>query len=237
MPHAYHSTLLSSLAWLDHAFQPAGEPPPPESIMNRQRHTANVLLSSEALPVKSHEADGLIATDLYPVAVYTADCLPVLIADVRQKQVAAVHAGLNGALKGVLIQAIHRLCERGATPDSLYLAVGPSIGPCCYELGEDRIAAMRQENPHDLRPLLAYSTRQYRNPQAVRAQAIGTTQGVWFDLPLLAKRMAMRAGVPEAQIELSGICTYCMAEEQASYRRNGHFQHGYQQRYAWIRRR
>ncbi|HBV39728.1 MAG TPA: hypothetical protein DEF05_08620 [Erwinia sp.] len=237
MPHAYRSALLSSFAWLDHAFQPAGEPPPSESIMNRQRHTANVLLDSEALPVKSKEADGLIGTGAHPVAVYTADCLPVLIVDERQKQVAAVHAGLNGALKGVLIEAIHRLCERGATPDSLYLAIGPSIGPCCYELGEDRLAAILQENPHGLRPLLAWSRQQSRNAQAVRPQAVGTTQGVWFDLALLAKRMAMREGVPEAQIELSGICTYCMAEEQASYRRNGHFQHGYQQRYSWIGRR
>jgi len=60
---------------------------------------------------------------------------------------------------------------------------------------------------------------------------------VWFDLPLLAKRIALRAGVPEEQIELSQICTYCMAEEQASYRRNSHVQHGYQQRFSWIARR
>jgi copper oxidase (laccase) domain-containing protein len=48
--------------------------------------------------------------------------------------------------------------------------------------------------------------------------------------------MSMREGVPEAQIELSEICTYCMAEAQASYRRNSHFDHGYQQRFSWIRR-
>ncbi|WP_414147587.1 polyphenol oxidase family protein [Erwinia sp. BNK-24-b] len=236
MPHAYRSALLSSFDWLDHAFQPAGEPSPPESVLNQQRHSATVLLDSEALPVKSHEADGLIGTGSRPVAVYTADCLPVLIADSRQRQVAAVHAGLNGALKGVLINALRLLCERGATPESLYIAIGPAIGPCCYELGEDRLTAIGQENPNNLRPLLAFSTRQYLNPHAVRAQAVATTQGIWFDLPQLAKRMAMREGVPEAQIELSQICTYCMAEEQASYRRNGHFQHGYQQRYSWIKR-
>ncbi|WP_380184036.1 polyphenol oxidase family protein [Kalamiella sp. sgz302252] len=234
MSLTYRSALLSSFDWLEHAFQPAGEPPPPESVMNRQRHTASVLLDSEALPIKSQEADGLIGTGSRPVAIYTADCLPVLIADDRQKQVAAVHAGLNGALKGVLINAIRLLCERGATPQSLYIAIGPAIGPCCYELGKDRIEAMRQDDPHSLSSLLAWSPQQSSNQQALRAQAIGTTQGVWFDLPLLAKRMAMREGVPEAQIELSQICTYCMAEEQASYRRNGHFQHGYQQRYSWI---
>ncbi len=231
------SSLLSAPDWLDHRFLPAGEQPPETSIYNHQRHSARVLLDSEALPVKSQHADGLIAGGTRPVAVYTADCLPVLIADTRTQQVAAVHAGLNGALGGVLINAIHRLYSRGATPDSLLIAIGPSIGCCCYELGEDRLAEIRQQNPANVTPLLACSTQQSVNPQAVRPQAVATTQGIWFDLPLLAKRMAIREGVPEAQIELSGICTYCMAEEQASYRRNSHFRHGYQQRFSWIKRR
>lgn len=236
MPQHYRSPLLSALDWLDHAFLAAGEQPPEESIYNHQRHSPNVVLDSDALPVKSREADGLIGTGVRPVAVYTADCLPILIADSRQRQVAAVHAGLNGALGGVLINTIRLLCERGATPDSLSIAIGPAIGPCCYELGEERIERIQQENPNDLAGLIVFSAQQQTNPDAVRAQAVATTQGVWFDLPLLAKRMAMREGVPEAQIELSQICTYCMAEERASYRRNTHFDHGYQQRFSWIAR-
>ena len=236
MPQTWRSPLLSSLTWLDHAFLPAGVRPPEESLYNLQRHSPNVVLDTVALPVKSCEADGLIGTGTRPVTVYTADCLPVLIADTRTKQVAAVHAGLNGALSGVLSNTIRLLCERGATPESLFMAIGPAIGPCCYELGQERIDRIHQENPNDLAGLIAYSSTQSINPQAVRAQAVGTTQGVWFDLPLLAKRMAIREGVPEAQTELSQICTYCMAEEQASYRRNSHFDHGYQQRFSWIRR-
>ncbi|KAB8311844.1 laccase domain-containing protein [Erwinia endophytica] len=237
MPCFYRSPLLSSLDWLDHAFLPAGEAPPAESIYNQQRHTPNAVLDSEALPVKSREADGLIGTGTRPVAVYTADCLPVLIADSRHHLVAAVHAGLHGALGGVLINTLHRLYALGATPESLNIAIGPSIGPCCYELSEEKIASIRQENPNNLAPLMALSKQQHDNPHAVRPQATSTTQGVWFDLPLLAKRMAGREGVPEAQIELSAVCTYCMAEEQASYRRNSHFNHGYLQRFSWIKRR
>lgn len=235
MPHPYHSPLLSRLTWLDHTFQVAGERPPEESIYNHQRHSATAVLDTEALPVKSREADGLIGTGMRPVAVYTADCLPVLIADSRQKQVAAVHAGLNGALSGILVNTLRLLIQRGATPESLLVAVGPAIGPCCYELGEERLARIEQETP-DLLPLLAVTPSQPKNRAARRPQAAGTTQGRWFDLPLLAKRLAMREGVPEANIELSQICTYCMAEEQASYRRNTHFQHGYQQRFSWIRK-
>lgn len=237
MSDAYHSSLLSTIDWLDHAFLRAGQRPPKESIYNHQRHTSDVILDTEALPVKSRQADGLIGTGTRPIAVYTADCLPVLIADHRQKRVAAIHAGLNGTIGGVIINALHRLFQSGATPDSLTVAIGPAIGPCCYELGVEKVTALQQQHPHNLHALIATSEQQIRNPHAVRPQATATSGGIWFDLPLLAKRMMLREGVPEAQIELSGICTYCMAEEQASYRRNGHIHCGYQQRFSWIKRR
>lgn len=235
MTHPYYSPLLSRFDWLEHAFLPAGDYPPAESIYNQQRHSARVVASDTALPVKSVEADGLIASDTRPVAVYTADCLPILLADPLKKQVAAVHGGLKGILSGVLVNAIHQLYDRGATPQSLHIAIGPAIGPCCYELGNDLITRASQDDPYHLSSLMAWSEQPQDNPAAVRPQAQGTTGGVWFDLPLLAKRIALREGVPEAQIELAGICTYCMAEEQASYRRNTHCQHGYRQRFSWIK--
>lgn len=235
MSYSWRSSLLSRFDWLDHAFLPAGERPPVETIYNQQRHSARVVPSATALPVKSVEADGLIASDNRPVAVYTADCLPILLIDANQHQAAAVHGGLKGILGGVLANAIRQLCQNGSAPGDLFIAIGPSIGPCCYELGKDLIARAEQDDPHHLAPLMAWSEQPSINPAAVRPQAQGTTDGVWFDLPLLAKRIALREGVPEGQIELSGICTYCMAEEQASYRRNTHRQHGYQQRFSWIR--
>ena len=237
MSSPHYSTLLSRLDWLDHAFLPAGERPPEAAIYNQQRHSARVVESREALPVKSVEADGLIASDDRPVTVYTADCLPILLADTRQQQVAAVHGGLKGMLGGVLINAIDALCVRGAVPETLVIAVGPAIGPCCYELGADLIEQARQDDPHQLAELMDYSSQQPVNPAAVRPQAQGTTGGVWFDLPQLAQRIALRAGVPGSQIELAGVCTYCMAEDRASYRRNSHFKHGYEQRFSWIKLR
>lgn len=231
----FYSPLLSRFDWLEHAFLPAGESPPVDGIYNQQRHSARVVASESALPVKSVEADGLIASDTRPVAVYTADCLPILLADPLQRQVAAVHGGLKGILGGVLNNAIRQLCERGATPQSLHIAIGPAIGPCCYELGHDLITRAEQDDPYHMSGLMAWSEKPVNNPAAVRPQAQATTNGVWFDLPLLAKRIALREGVPEEQIELAGICTYCMAEEQASYRRNTHFQHGYRQRFSWIK--
>ena len=75
------SPLLDSLEWLEYAFQPAGEPPPADAAYGHQRHSATVVTDIENIPPKSCESDGVISSGTRPVAVYTADCLPVLFAD------------------------------------------------------------------------------------------------------------------------------------------------------------
>lgn len=228
------STLLDTLTWLDYAFQPAGQPAPADAAYGQQRHSATVVSASHNLPPKSCESDGVIADSDSPVAVYTADCLPVLFADTRQHLVAAVHAGLKGTLGGVLESAIDALLERGARTDTLYAVIGPAIGPCCYELGSDVLTQMQQRN--DL-PALRWSAAQHVNARAVRPQACAHHQGIWFDLSHLAQGKLLQRGIPAAQIEVAGICTYCMAEAGSSYRYNTHFGSGYQSRFSWIRRR
>ncbi|MDU4092795.1 MAG: polyphenol oxidase family protein [Pantoea sp.] len=227
------SALLASLGWLEHAFLPAGLAPPEESACGHQRHSPTVVMSEQAFPRKQCEADGVIATDSRPVAVYTADCLPVLIADTRQHHVAAVHAGLKGALAGVLPQAVNRLLALGATPDSLFVAIGPAIAPCCYELGRDMLQTITA-NPRVTAP--QWFATQPVNSRAVRPQAKPTNQGFWFDLPALGRQMLLDMKIPAAHIEVLPVCTYCNAEPQSSYRHNSHFSDGYALRYSWIQR-
>ncbi|WP_292977250.1 polyphenol oxidase family protein [Pantoea sp. UBA4549] len=228
------SALLDSLTWLEYAFQPAGLPAPEAAAYGHQRHSARVVLSGQNRPPKSCESDGVIAEDSHPVAVYTADCLPVLFADPEQQQVAAIHAGLNGTLNGILQSALDALLARGASLDTLCVAIGPAIGPCCYELGDDRIWQMQQRS--DLPPL-QWTAQQPVNLQAVRPQAQAQQQGVWFSLPGLARSILLQHGLGAAQIDVAEVCTYCMAEAGSSYRRNTHFDCGYQSRFSWIRRR
>lgn len=228
------SALLDSLGWVDHAFQAAGDPPPSDAAYGQQRHSPTVVLDEENVPPKRCESDGIIGVTTRPVAVYTADCLPVLIADTRRRHVAAVHAGLKGALAGVLFSAVERLKALGADSETLFVAIGPAIAPCCYELGENMINEIGQ-NPR-LRQPVTWSAVQPHNALAVRSQAQAQQQGVWFDLPQLGRQMLLQTGIPAAQIELLNLCTYCMAETGASYRRNTHFNSGYRSRYSWIRR-
>lgn len=228
------SSLLDTLGWVDHAFQDAGVPPPSDAAYGHQRHSATVVLDHENVPAKSCVSDGVIGVTTRPVAVYTADCLPVLIADARQHHVAAVHAGLKGALAGVLFSAVERLKALGATNDSLFVAIGPAIMPCCYELGEDILSEIQQNRYLQQPP--RWEVEQPHNIRTVRPQAQARQQGIWFDLPGLGRQMLMQMGIPAAHIELLNICTYCMAETGSSYRRNTHFDSGYHSRYSWIRR-
>ncbi len=226
------STLLDSLSWVEYAFQPAGLPAPAEAAYGHQRHSARVVSSAANFPPKQCEADGVIADGTRPVAVYTADCLPVLFADAQHRQVAAVHAGLTGTLSGILNSAIDALIARGATSRTLHVAIGPAIGPCCYELGADRIKDMQQRS--DLPPL-HWSWQQPENLHAIRPQAKAQQQGGWFDLPRLAQSLLVQRDIPAAQIDIVKVCTYCTAEAGSSYRRNTHFGTGYQSRFSWIR--
>ncbi|MBS0855225.1 MULTISPECIES: polyphenol oxidase family protein [unclassified Tatumella] len=224
------SPLLDSLGWVSHQFLPAGIRPPADAAYGIQRHSATVLCAEDNFPPQQVVSDGLISRGRQPAAVYTADCLPVLIASPQTRQVAAVHAGLKGTLAGILQQAVRRLCDKGASSSSLYIAIGPAIGPCCYQLGRPVLTEIEQ--------CCGFSGPCYDypgdNPRAVRPCAPQSYPAVWLDLPALASQILACEGVPPEQIDNLHCCTYCMAEDGASFRRNTHTGEGYQLRFSWI---
>ncbi len=72
------------------------------------------------------------------LCVRTADCLPVLFADVKNKAIGAVHCGWRGTIQGIVRKTVLQMQDLfGTQPDSLLVALGPCIGPSCYEIGED----------------------------------------------------------------------------------------------------
>lgn len=115
----------------------------------RQVHGADVLVRTRGLGEHAQPArptDGALpAADLIVsddpsivVAVQTADCVPLLLADPVSHAVAAVHAGWRGTAAGAAAAAVRTFADRfGARPADLVAAIGPSIGPCCYEVGPE----------------------------------------------------------------------------------------------------
>ncbi len=107
-------------------------------VRMRQVHCADVFVAEKGVQTPFFaEAD--IAVSDHPslaLSVRTADCVPILLADRRGSAVAAVHAGWRGTAAGAAMVAVRALASRfGTKPGDVVAAVGPSIGPCCYEVG------------------------------------------------------------------------------------------------------
>jgi polyphenol oxidase len=150
----------------------------------------------------AEEADG-VATASPGVAacVSVADCVPILVADPRGGAVAAVHAGWRGTLAGAAGEGVRALVERhGARPGDLLAAIGPGIGPCCFEVDQELAERFRDS----LGPTTA-------NPRI---------QGSRVDL-FRANELALRAaGVARRRIETLGRCTSCEPTTFFSHRRD-----------------
>jgi len=84
------------------------------------------------------EADGLWTEQPgVALAVQTADCVPILLLDKRRRRVAAVHAGWRGVWGRILPKQLELWAKEGSLPGDIQVALGPYIGPCCYEVSED----------------------------------------------------------------------------------------------------
>jgi polyphenol oxidase len=153
------------------------------------------------------EADALVARDpRIAIGVRVADCVPILVHDAETGDVAAIHAGWKGLVAGVIQEAVRTLRDQrptSATTSSLVAAVGPSIGGCCFEVGDDVAATIVRSVGGDESIV---STRDPRPRIDLRR----------------ATRLTLRSlGVADDAIEDVGGCTMCNPALYFSYRRDG----------------
>ena len=143
-----------------------------ETVTLAQVHKTVVVSEQECLSGQSRPlGDGLYSgPGGRQIGVWTADCLPVLLAAPSGRHVAALHAGWRGAAAGIVREGLRRLCrESGALPGEVRAVMGPSIGPCCYDVGPDVWAAVRERTPDycpgsplrlDIRELVAFQLKE-----------------------------------------------------------------------------
>jgi hypothetical protein len=168
------------------------------------------------VPERKTEADALIGNAPgIALAVRTADCVPLLLADRGSEAVAAVHAGWRGTAAGAATEAVAALGrEFGTRPADIVAAIGPSIGPCCYEVGSELVDAFAAAG-HE-RHLIA---RWFPTPPPPRGSR--TPSALRLDVAGANRDQLLLAGVPEAQIFSCGLCTAMHLDVLTSYRAEG----------------
>ncbi|MFB3853335.1 MAG: peptidoglycan editing factor PgeF [Vicinamibacterales bacterium] len=152
------------------------------------------------------------------LAVKVADCVPVLLADPATGAVAAVHAGWRGTAAGAAGRAVAALASRyGSLPEELVAAVGPSIGPCCYEVGDDVLQAFEAAG-HGARRIERWFAFDWESgrPHDGRSSVRGR-----LDLWSATRDQLVSAGLEERHVHVSRLCTASNPELFWSYRRDG----------------
>lgn len=203
-----HPLLLE--AGVAHGFGLRDTPLRPDLLRPRQVHGTRVVDAAACRAEPAPEADAVVSREPgVPVGVVTADCVPILLAARDGRAVAAVHAGWRGLAAGVVAQGVDALRRagegQGALPAEIVAAVGPRIGPCCYEV--------------DAPVLDALAARFGDLGDAARPVRPGHAH---LDLGALALRELVTQGLSPRHVgALSDVCTRCDARRFHSYRRDG----------------
>jgi purine-nucleoside/S-methyl-5'-thioadenosine phosphorylase / adenosine deaminase len=144
------------------------------------------------------EGDGMVTASAgVAVAVLTADCVPVLLADESRGVVGALHAGWRGTIANIARAGVVAMTRLGAAPGSIRAALGPSIGPCCFEVDRELAERFARE--------IAGAARHARPGRPGKA---------YLDLRAIVRDQLIAAGLNAGMIQSVGPCTGC---ESASF--------------------
>ncbi len=174
---------------------------PGQVVSPYQVHGARVGVVGRAhLGTVQPATDALVTSvPAVPLLMRFADCAPVLFFDPVQRVVGMAHAGWRGVVAGVVRATIRTMTERlGCDPADLWAGIGPTIGPCCYEVGPEVAAAVEAAC-------------------SPGAEVVRRTDGrTYLDLPAAVEAQLRAVGIE--QIENAGLCTACHVNEFFSYR-------------------
>lgn len=150
-----------------------------------------------------YEADGIVTkVKNLPIMCFVADCVPVLLCDDKNSVAAAVHCGWRSSVTDILKNAVEKMCELGAEKEHICVAMGASIGACCFETDSDV-------------------------PEAINHYLGGQSEGMYrrredgkymVDLRAANRRRLLQLGLKAENIDISTECTMCSHEKYWSHR-------------------
>ncbi len=195
----------------------------------RQFHSNLVVIAdkTDGKRDRPRKADGVIsAVPGLLVAIQTADCIPVLVADRKKRVVGAFHAGWRGTSKRIVELGVGRMrLEFGCRPEDLVAAIGPGAAQCCYAVGEELLMEFESQFSYardlfrevfDSDPVRTKYPMLFLTQRAPGHSPIGPQ--LHLDLVEANRRQLLDAGVTSAAISLTGGCTSCHSELFFSHR-------------------
>lgn len=183
-----------------------------EFVCGSQVHGNNVVIAgTDDLrpaygPGHMHDADGYVTNERnVPLAIFTADCVPLLLEDHQNHVIGAIHCGWRSTVSDIEGVAIEKMISLGAVPSLIHAAIGPAIDICCFEVGFEVIRAVQDMLGE---PATEYFTSK-RNGK------------FYLDLRGVVHRRLIQLGLSEENIEHVGGCTMCHPGLYYSHRYGG----------------
>lgn len=202
-----------------------GEELPYPVLQPHQTHTCNVrtITSPTTQREDLHDIDALItALPDFAIGVRTADCVPILIYDSAKRVCAAIHAGWRGTVGRISQATISRMQQEfGCSPADMVAAIGPSIGPDSFQVGEEVVEEFRSA---DFPMHLIHSYRGEKSTEMITTNGVARRSmqgGHHLDLWAANHWLLSECGIPLHHIQVAGICTYENAHRFYSARHDG----------------
>lgn len=148
--------------------------------------------------------DGLI-TDRKDIVLvtYYADCVPLFFLDIEKEVIALAHSGWKGTVKNIGGKMVDLMMEKfNSYPENILAGIGPSIGPCCYEVGKDVYDKFKENHPFSEQLFIPIKDNKF-----------------YLDLWKANRTLLENKGIPSENITVSSICTSCNNHKLYSYRK------------------
>lgn len=174
----------------------------PEQIhsVNITKFSANIIDNVEKVP----ETDGVVTKDINSVlTIITADCCPIMFVDKKAGIVGISHQGWRGSVKRMAQKMINEMILAGGKKENIFVAIGPTIGQCCYDVDDERYYDFREEFD-------GYADKIFHRHQGK----------LRLNLALLNYLQIKESGIPHKNIDFFPFCTSCDKKRFFSFRRD-----------------
>jgi YfiH family protein len=209
-----------------HAFQSAIGVTNSPLVLMKQFHSA-VTLFFATPPQEPRKGDASLTNSRgMLLGVQTADCVPILLVDPKERAIAAIHAGWRGTLARIAQKTVGEMRRHfGSNPANILAALGPAIGACCYEVGTELVTEFTSQFADAEEYFDEPRTGEEPNPlQWLNKMPPGhqpPPKNVRLDLRKANRSQLVAAGLRNANIFVSDLCTACHTDLFFSYRKEG----------------